>query len=141
DARNLAGTSGYALFKWAVTPFSGGSDHYLFADPAVGIPCPMVIQWPAKFYHTNADTIDKVDPAMLRRAAIMASAYAYAVAATASTPASAPTSEPSGTSARPASSTAAPSPARSACTGAPATSAPKDRPRSAPSWAAPARAT
>jgi hypothetical protein len=49
DARNLAGTSGYALFKWAVTPFSGGSDHYLFADPTVGIPCPMLIQWPYKF--------------------------------------------------------------------------------------------
>lgn len=81
DARNLGGTGGYALFKWAVTPFSGGSDHYLFADPTVGIPCPMIIQWPDKFYHTSADTIDKVDPAMLRRSGILASAYAYAVAA------------------------------------------------------------
>lgn len=81
DATSLAGNSRYALFKWAVTPFSGGSDHYLFADPSVGIPCPMLIQWPDKFYHTSADTIDKVDPAMLRRAGILTCAYAYAIAA------------------------------------------------------------
>jgi aminopeptidase YwaD len=81
EARSLSGTGGYALFNWAVTPFSGGSDHYLFADPTVGIPCPMLIQWPDKFYHTSADTIDKVDPAMLRRAGVLAATYAYAVAA------------------------------------------------------------
>ena len=81
DATNLAGNARYALFKWAVTPFSGGSDHFVFADPTVGIPCPMIIQWPDKFYHTSADTIDKVDPAMLRRAGILAATYAYAIAA------------------------------------------------------------
>src|SRR5438067_2091727 len=81
DATNLAGNARYALLKWAVTPFSGGSDHSLFADPTVGIPCPMIIQWPDKFYHTSADTLDKVDPAMLRRAGILAATYAYAIAA------------------------------------------------------------
>ena len=81
DTSNLAGNTRYALFKWAVTPFSGGSDHYIFADPSVGVPCPMLIQWPDKFYHTSADTIDKVDPAMLRRAGILTCAYAYAIAA------------------------------------------------------------
>ncbi len=81
DTGNLAGSRRYALFKWAVTPFSGGSDHYIFADPSVGVPCPMLIQWPDKFYHTSADTIDKVDPAMLRRAGILTCAYAYSLAA------------------------------------------------------------
>jgi hypothetical protein len=81
DATSLAGNARYALFKWAVTPFSGGSDHMVFADPTVGIPCPMLIQWPDKFYHTSADTLDKVDPAMLRRAGILAATYAYAIAA------------------------------------------------------------
>jgi aminopeptidase-like protein len=81
DTSNLSGSTRYALFKWAVTPFSGGSDHYIFADPAVGVPCPMLIQWPDKFYHTSADTLDKVDPAMLRRAGILTCAYAYAIAA------------------------------------------------------------
>ena len=81
ETQRSSGAGGYALFKWTVSPFSGGSDHYLFADPTVGIPCPMLIQWPDKFYHTSADTIDKVDPAMLRRAGVLAATYAYAIAA------------------------------------------------------------
>ncbi len=81
DAGNLGGTSRYALFRHAVTPFSGGSDHWILSDPTVGIPCPMLIQWPDKFYHTSQDTIDKVDPAMLSRAALLTATYAYSLAA------------------------------------------------------------
>ncbi len=80
ESQRSGGTGSYALFKWAISPFAGGSDHLLFADPTVGIPCPMLIQWPDKFYHTSSDTIDKVDPAMLRRAGVLAATYAYAVA-------------------------------------------------------------
>ena len=68
---------GYPLFRHAVTPFSGGSDHYIFADPSVGAPMPMLIQWPDKFYHTTADTLDKVDPQMLSKVCVLAAAYAY----------------------------------------------------------------
>lgn len=67
----------YALYRHAVTAFSGGSDHYILADPTVGIPCPMIIQWPDRFYHTSADTVDKADPAMARRVAVMIATYAY----------------------------------------------------------------
>jgi len=81
DVGNLAGTSRYALFRHSVTPFSGGSDHYILSDPTVGVPCPMIIQWPDKFYHTSADTLDKVDPAMLARAAALTATYAYFLAA------------------------------------------------------------
>ncbi len=77
EAKNLGGSSSYALFKHAVTPFSGGSDHYIYSDPSVGIACPMVIQWPDKFWHTSYDTLDKVDPNMLRRVALMTATYAY----------------------------------------------------------------
>jgi len=80
DAGNLGGTSKYGLFRHSVTPFSGGSDHWILSDPAVGIPCPMLIQWPDKFYHTSQDTLDKVDPAMLARAAILTATYAYFLA-------------------------------------------------------------
>lgn len=73
------GTS-YALFRHAVTGFSGGSDHYILADPTVGVPCPMVIQWPDRFYHTSADSLDKVDPAMMRRVGLMTGAYALFLA-------------------------------------------------------------
>jgi hypothetical protein len=77
EAGNLAGTSSYALFKWAVTPFSGGSDHYIWADPTVGVTCPMLIQWPDKYYHTSQDTIDKVDPRMLHVAGTLTATYLY----------------------------------------------------------------
>ncbi len=80
DAKNLAGTSAMALFRWAVTNFSGGSDHYIFSDPTVGVPCPMLIQWPDKFYHTSEDTLDKVDPEMLRKVGLLTATYLYFVA-------------------------------------------------------------
>ncbi len=80
ESKNLAGTASYALFKHAVTPFSGGSDHYILSDPTVGIPCPMLIQWPDKYYHTSEDTLDKVDPAMLYRVGCMTATYAYFLA-------------------------------------------------------------
>jgi hypothetical protein len=64
----------------ATTSFSGGSDHYIFSDPTVGVPMPMFIQWPDKFYHTSADTLDKVDPISLARVGTLAAAYAYFVA-------------------------------------------------------------
>lgn len=66
--------------RHAVTPFSGGSDHYILSDPTVGVPTPMLIQWPDRFYHTSADTLDKVDPAMLARIGSLAASYAYIVA-------------------------------------------------------------
>ena len=80
DARSLGGTSSYPLFKQALIPFSGGSDHYILSDPTVGIACPMLIQWPDKFYHTSEDTVDKVDPDMLRRVAVLTGTYAYFLA-------------------------------------------------------------
>ncbi|UCC65242.1 MAG: DUF4910 domain-containing protein [Anaerolineae bacterium] len=80
DAPTHAGLSGYPLFRHATTSFSGGSDHYVFSDPTVGVPMPMLIQWPDRFYHTSADTLDKVDPAMLARAGTLAAAYAFFIA-------------------------------------------------------------
>lgn len=71
---------GYALFRYAVTPFSGGSDHYILSDPTVGIPCPMLIQWPDIFYHTSMDTLEKVDPKSLKTVGTISAAYAYFLA-------------------------------------------------------------
>ena len=80
DVKNLGGSSSYALFRHVTTPFSGGSDHYVYSDPTVGVACPMLIQWPDKYWHTSYDTLDKVDPAMLRRAAVVSATYAYFLA-------------------------------------------------------------
>ncbi len=77
QTNNLTGTAAFSTFRWAITPFAGGSDHYIWADPTVGITCPSLAQWPDKFYHTSADTIDKVDPAMLKLAGVLAGTYLY----------------------------------------------------------------
>jgi len=69
-----------ASVRHAVTSFSGGSDHYILSDPTVGVPTPMLIQWPDRFYHTSEDTLDKVDPDMLARIGGLAAAYAYVIA-------------------------------------------------------------
>jgi hypothetical protein len=77
EVKSHAKMGGFPLFRHAVTPFSGGSDHYIFSDPSVGVPMPMIIQWPDKFYHTTADTLDKVDPAMLGKTCVLAATYVY----------------------------------------------------------------
>lgn len=77
EQKSLGGVVDYALFRYTTTPFSGGSDHMITSDPAVGIPTPMLIQWPDRFYHTTADTIDHVDPRSLQRAGMLAGSYLY----------------------------------------------------------------
>lgn len=69
-----------ASFRHTVEEFSAGSDHYIYSDPTVGVACPMMIQWPDKFYHTSADTIDKVSPKSLAKVATIAATYAYFLA-------------------------------------------------------------
>jgi aminopeptidase YwaD len=71
------GIGGYPLYRQAEVPFSGGSDHYILSDPSVGVPTPMLIQWPDRFYHTSADTPDRTDPHSLARAGSLAAIYAY----------------------------------------------------------------
>ena len=63
--------------RYSEVPFSAGSDHYILCDPSVGIPTPMLNQWPDKFYHTSADTPDKVSPDSLGRSGALAAVYAY----------------------------------------------------------------
>jgi len=59
------------------TVFSAGSDHYILSDPTVGIPTPIIIHWPDKFYHSSEDTPDKVNPDSLARSGALAAVYAY----------------------------------------------------------------
>ena len=80
DVPTYTGTEKYASFRYTTHGFSGGSDHYIFSDPTVGVPMPMIIQWPDKFYHSTADTLEKVSPATLNRSGSLAAAYAYFIA-------------------------------------------------------------
>lgn len=77
EVKTFGGVGGYPLFRTADVPFGGGSDHEVFSDPSVGVPMPMLIQWPDRFYHTSADTPDRVDPRMLGRVAALSGLYAY----------------------------------------------------------------
>lgn len=80
QVKNVGGTHQYADFRWDIMPFSGGSDHYILSDPSVGIPCPMLIQWPDRYYHTCADTPDRIDEESLERIGLLAGTYAYTLA-------------------------------------------------------------
>lgn len=72
---SFSGRAEPPLFRLGVTPISNGSDHYILADPSVGIPTPLIIEWPDRFYHTTADTLDKVSPTTLRRNMSIAATY------------------------------------------------------------------
>ncbi len=80
EVSNPQNTFKYPLFMSSITPFSGGSDHWILSDPTVGIPTPMIIHWPDKFYHTSFDTIDKVDEKELKRVGVIAATYLYFIA-------------------------------------------------------------
>lgn len=80
DTSGYAGAGGCPPFRYGSTPFSGGSDHIILSDPTVGIPSPLLIQWPDRFYHTSLDSQDKVDPQMLARVGKVAGTYAYFLA-------------------------------------------------------------
>ncbi|PWK13852.1 DUF4910 domain-containing protein [Tumebacillus permanentifrigoris] len=80
DCRDFNRTFGYSLTNHLLTPFSAGSDHYILSDPTVGIPCPMMITWPDKFYHTSWDTVDNLSPQMMGRVATTAATYLHWVA-------------------------------------------------------------
>lgn len=75
----VAGFSGpghYSLVRMAEVPYSGGSDHTVWSDPAVGVPCPLLIQWPDRYYHSDLDGPERCDPASLAHAARSAAVYA-----------------------------------------------------------------
>jgi hypothetical protein len=78
---SYAGPGHFSLVRMAEVPYGGGSDHAVLADPAVGIPCPMLIQWPDRFYHSSHDTPDRCDPDSLALAVRCAATYAASLSA------------------------------------------------------------
>ena len=63
------------------TAYSGGSDHALWLDPSHRVPCPMLIQWPDRYYHSDLDTPDRCDPESLALAVRAGATYAAFIAA------------------------------------------------------------
>ncbi len=73
---SYSGPGHYSMTRMSEVPYGGGSDHAVLTDPLVGVPCPMLIQWPDRYYHSSHDTPDKCDPASLALAARCAATYA-----------------------------------------------------------------
>src|SRR5262249_22255735 len=75
-----SGPGHFSLDRMAEVPYSGGSDHAVLVDPTIGVPCPLLIQWPDRFYHSSFDTPERCDPRSLALAARCAATYAGALA-------------------------------------------------------------
>jgi aminopeptidase-like protein len=80
NTTNFTGTTEYSTVHCMSTRFSGGSDHYIISDPTIGIPCPMLIQWPDKHYHTTEDSIHNLDPSMMKLVGMATLLYSYGLA-------------------------------------------------------------
>lgn len=76
-ASNPGSTASLPLVKWTGMPFSGGSDHAVLSDPTVGVPTPMLIQWPDRYYHTSGDLPENISSDLLGRIVVIAGAYVY----------------------------------------------------------------
>ncbi|MFX1510258.1 MAG: DUF4910 domain-containing protein [Promethearchaeota archaeon] len=65
---NLISPDGSHLpFHFDVQKYDWRSDHTVFIDPSFNVPCPMLNQWPDAYYHSNLDSLDKIDTTHLRR--------------------------------------------------------------------------
>jgi aminopeptidase YwaD len=78
QVREPRGTAG--PLAWEAVPYSGGSDHYMFIDGAVGVPSVMLNNSPDPYYHSSEDTPERIDPTALKRSALIAASTAWALA-------------------------------------------------------------
>ncbi len=76
----IAPTGSRDPFYYIVDKYYGASDHAIYISQ--GIPASMFVTWPDPYYHSSQDTPDKLDPTMLKRAAVVG-ASAMTVLATA----------------------------------------------------------
>ena len=79
EASGLTGGS-VTLTNHKVDSFTGGSDHVIYSDPSIGVPCCMLGHWPDLNYHTATDTLDVIDPEVLKYSCLTAVNFAYNLA-------------------------------------------------------------
>jgi len=68
-------------FYYQIEQHYGSSDHEVFNHWSTHVPGVMLITWPDLYYHTSQDIPDKLDATQLKRAAVIAAAGAYTIAA------------------------------------------------------------
>ena len=76
--KTFGGTGKLPIIRYTFEQFSPGSDHDIFN--IMGISSVMINQWPDKFYHTDMDTPDKVNPEMLKIAGTISLSTLYVIA-------------------------------------------------------------
>ncbi len=76
EYRRFSGDNGY---KTVIDRFSIATDNIL-SDPIFGMPTAAILMYPALSYHSSYDTMDLVDPKVLRRSAMIAGTYLYTIA-------------------------------------------------------------
>jgi aminopeptidase YwaD len=63
-----------------ISEFTEGSDHQIYDEGSFRIPAIYLNDWPDRYIHTHADSIDKIDATKLQRAAIIGAASGYFLA-------------------------------------------------------------
>ena len=66
------------LLNWRERPYVRSDN--LISDPTIGIPCPLLIEYPYTHYHTCGDTPDKLDPEKLAWIGRVVATYLYFIA-------------------------------------------------------------
>ncbi len=79
EAYSLSGGN-ISLTNHCTAPHTGGSDHTVYCDPTIGVPCCMLGQWPDLNYHTATDTLDVIDPEVLKFSCLTAVNFACSLA-------------------------------------------------------------
>ncbi|MDE0527350.1 MAG: M28 family peptidase [Truepera sp.] len=70
--------SDISLVQFVQAPYTPWSDNHTLA--AYGIPSPLIMSWPDRYFHTQLLTADKTDPQVFRRAGVTSALAAYEIA-------------------------------------------------------------
>jgi aminopeptidase-like protein len=78
DITSPRGNNG-APFNYRITPYSGGSDHWMLNDGTIGVPA-LMFGHPDPYHHTIQDVPDNIDPTEMKRVMFIALASALYIA-------------------------------------------------------------
>ncbi|MDI7245907.1 MAG: DUF4910 domain-containing protein [Bacillota bacterium] len=81
DGKMYEGSEAAASWHYNIAGFAGGSDHYILVDSSFRVPCVYLGHWPDRFYHSNMDTVDRLDASELLRVGLVAGSTALTFAA------------------------------------------------------------
>ncbi len=77
-AKTFGDVSPLLEYRFDISPYLRGSDHDVYLK--FGIPAVMINQWPDRFYHTDMDTVDKLDPEVCKRVGVAVGSTMYTLA-------------------------------------------------------------